>query len=1193
MSDDFEVKVSITADGQVAVSELKRTEAASGALAAALRRQGESEQDVARISAAAALAARNEADARLQQTQAVLRQIQIQGEELPYLQRTESYHQRLTAARQANTAALHAASAAESRLISANAGVAASQDRVTQATTQSGQAAEHAGQGFGNLRTAMATLGAAALVRKFIDLNSQYEAARRGLEAMTGSGEAAAENMAYLDGLADRLGQSSLSLAQQYIGLTAATKGTALEGQATRDVFESVVGAMAKLGKSSADTERALLAVQQMASKGVVSAEEMRQQLGEALPGAMQALSKGTGIAVEDLNKMLESGQLLAGDMLPALTKGLNETFGLDAAQKVDTLAASVSRFENAMSRAFTAPGQNGLSEAFGTIVDAATRSMSVLTAVTVETGKAIGATAGLVASGFTTWDQYTATLTENHEAARKLALGLQDVTAATTEQSAALQAIAQQGLQSASTYAQLADAAVKAAEATKIQGEATQKAAQAELELAKLGGTKLEILRATEAAERAEAAAADANAAALRKVADNTHYRVDQIKAQIEALKASAGATEEENKQINAAVESRQKQIEELDKTLAKQDAEAKKASEIAAAQKLAAVQAEIATKTYGDQSKQVGQLAAEYDKAQRAIEKIRTAQENGKRAAQELLSVEERLKAAEVALTEAAIKGADNMAEAVTQVSALKQRRDELNKAIAEGKAAHDQENAALVEAQKAHARYADAVSDAVARQREFLDALGREGALIQQASSVRQGHLRVLQDEAKARGDIAEASRLAIALADEEANAARRMQAVKEQQAQAAADLVARLKEEAAAKNDNSAETNAAIKAASDAAAAAKLEAKASQDVARAKRDEAAATREETKAKLGEVDAMEAAAKAREAEVRASIHEGKTVAKTTNEAADAQERKNEADGTAIPLMALVRARYAELSEAAALYFDRMIQGARSEQGYWDALSDRRFEQVAELYRQTAANVEWLTQKLQSGTASAGEIAYALQLAATGAELLGDQSLGPLRSALAQAQAQVESFHASVQNTLANLQDELDRMNQNLAGVEQREYDRQKADIQERLKKAQAESDQKAIAALVESLRILDEIHRKKLAQIEAEKNAQIKADNTTAANRQERAREAEGGKFFGGAPAPETPGGGSGTVVPLRNAGALAATASRAPTAAPGRTFRVELAAGAHEVALVGSEDQADALIELLEIARRRGL
>ncbi|MFA9204910.1 MAG: tape measure protein, partial [Bacteroidia bacterium] len=111
--------------------------------------------------------------------------------------------------------------------------------------------------------------------------------------------------IAYLRSEAERLGTPFTKAAQAYGQLAAASKETALEGQATRDIFKAISEASTVLHLSASDTEGALRAVGQMMSKGKVSAEELRGQLGERLPGAFQIAARAMGVTTVELDKML------------------------------------------------------------------------------------------------------------------------------------------------------------------------------------------------------------------------------------------------------------------------------------------------------------------------------------------------------------------------------------------------------------------------------------------------------------------------------------------------------------------------------------------------------------------------------------------------------------------------------------------------------------------------------------------------------------------------------------------------------------------------------------------------------------------------------------------------------------------------------------------------------------------------
>ena len=208
--------------------------------------------------------------------------------------------------------------------------------------------------------TAAAGIGVAELARAFVSVNVATERTQKALEAVTGSTALAQQEMAYLREVANRMGIGLQDAASAYVSLSAAAKGTALEGQAAKDIFEAVSLAMGKLGKSSADTEGALLAIQQMMSKGTVQAEELRGQLGERLPGAFGLAAKAMGVTEQELGKMLEKGEILAKDLLPALTDELNKTY--NDGKRIGGLDKEWERFKTAMEQ--SAVGINQVTDA-------------------------------------------------------------------------------------------------------------------------------------------------------------------------------------------------------------------------------------------------------------------------------------------------------------------------------------------------------------------------------------------------------------------------------------------------------------------------------------------------------------------------------------------------------------------------------------------------------------------------------------------------------------------------------------------------------------------------------------------------------------------------------------------------------------------------------------------------------------
>jgi tape measure domain-containing protein len=252
--------------------------------------------------------------------------------------------------------------------------------------------------GVDRLADSLKALATGLVVKAFIDANVEAEKFERAMVLLKGSTEAAGKEFQYIAGVSNTLGISLFESADAFVSLTAATKGTSLEGQATRDIFEAVAKAMAALGKSSADTEGALLAVSQMVSKGTVSMEELRGQLGERLPGAFQTAAKAMGLTTQELDALVSSGKLTATEFLPKFAQALKDTFG--DTSFVDGYAASFARLQNSVSLAFIEIGNAGTFDALTKGVQLATAAVTGAVAGFKLLGEVAGAVAAAIATG-------------------------------------------------------------------------------------------------------------------------------------------------------------------------------------------------------------------------------------------------------------------------------------------------------------------------------------------------------------------------------------------------------------------------------------------------------------------------------------------------------------------------------------------------------------------------------------------------------------------------------------------------------------------------------------------------------------------------------------------------------------------------------------------------------------------------
>lgn len=169
--------------------------------------------------------------------------------------------------------------------------------------------------------------------------------------ARGGDQRKAAQDFAFLAAEADRLGLNINAAGASYGSFTAAAQAANLPLAEARRLYLAVGGAASVLKISSDDTEGSLRALQQMVSKGTVSAEELRGQLGERLPGAFAIAARAVGVTEQELGKMLQRGEVIATDFLPKFARELEKTFGDGTAQAADALQANTNRIDNEWQR--------------------------------------------------------------------------------------------------------------------------------------------------------------------------------------------------------------------------------------------------------------------------------------------------------------------------------------------------------------------------------------------------------------------------------------------------------------------------------------------------------------------------------------------------------------------------------------------------------------------------------------------------------------------------------------------------------------------------------------------------------------------------------------------------------------------------------------------------------------------------
>ena len=220
---------------------------------------------------------------------------------------------------------------------------------------------------FGALTATVAV--AAQAFRPLLNATIQLEQMRRALTTVTGSSAEAARQIEFVRDVSQRAGQSVSATGESFSKFAASAVGAGLSMDVVQRTFSAVALASGNLGLSSDQAKRALEALSQMASKGTVSMEELRQQLGDALPGVLSSLARELGLTEQQLIKLVESGGLLASEALPALASGL-ASLGPQSG-KVEGLVAEFNRLKNVVLEAGTTLTDGALGRAAGAALGA------------------------------------------------------------------------------------------------------------------------------------------------------------------------------------------------------------------------------------------------------------------------------------------------------------------------------------------------------------------------------------------------------------------------------------------------------------------------------------------------------------------------------------------------------------------------------------------------------------------------------------------------------------------------------------------------------------------------------------------------------------------------------------------------------------------------------------------------------
>lgn len=200
------------------------------------------------------------------------------------------------------------------------------------------------GDGLKSLRSSLvgvtAAYGAFNSGKSILEAGMFMQGFSAQMTMVSDSSQIAGEKMKFVQDQSFRLGLDLKTAAQGYTQMSVAAQGV-ISATDNDKLFKGFSEYATALNVDPVKYQRGITALGQMLGKGTIMSEELKGQLAEGIPGAMQAFVKAAQkyfkddkIGVPELMKLMQEGKLLAKDILPYVgdefSKAANKNGALD-----------------------------------------------------------------------------------------------------------------------------------------------------------------------------------------------------------------------------------------------------------------------------------------------------------------------------------------------------------------------------------------------------------------------------------------------------------------------------------------------------------------------------------------------------------------------------------------------------------------------------------------------------------------------------------------------------------------------------------------------------------------------------------------------------------------------------------------------------------------------------------------------
>lgn len=194
-------------------------------------------------------------------------------------------------------------------------------------------------------------------IADIIGVNAEFERLTVLMKSMSTAADPmkeAADQVRFLRDYAKQAPFELAALADSFVKM----KATGIDPM--NGALKNLVDGIAAAGGKEDALKRATIAIQQMSGKGVIQMEELRQQLGEAMPRAVEIMARSMGVTMGELIQKIATGTVEARSALAAFSGELGRTFGGAAEQQMTTFNGLLSQSKTLLQNLALDAGETG-----------------------------------------------------------------------------------------------------------------------------------------------------------------------------------------------------------------------------------------------------------------------------------------------------------------------------------------------------------------------------------------------------------------------------------------------------------------------------------------------------------------------------------------------------------------------------------------------------------------------------------------------------------------------------------------------------------------------------------------------------------------------------------------------------------------------------------------------------------------